>query len=184
MKIDITRLRLIFLLGIIILLAQSISSTCDENQVDINEASVDELDKLNGVGPVIAQNIIDARPYKTLDDLMDASGIGEAKLEGIKSQGLACIEDKDGKDLDDENESNDNEGIINEISDNSTIREASKIKTPIVLELIKIDAKTIKSEKNNDISSNRYAIYGLIGFGILLSLLLFFRSKKYKTEFK
>ena len=184
MGIEKNPLKLILMLSIIILLAQSISSTCDKNQVDINEASLNELDKLNGVGPVIAQNIIDARPYKELEDLIDANVIGEAKLEGIKSQGLACIEDKDSKDLDDENESNDNEGITNEISDNSTIREASKIKTPIVLELIKIDAKTIKSEKNNDISSNRYAIYGLIGFGIILSLLLFFRSKKYKTEFK
>ncbi len=169
----------LFIVILLIITLQNISANCDKDQVDINEASLKELDKLTGVGPAIAQNIIDARPYKELDDLMDANGIGESKLKAIKSQGLACIETGKDNDGDLAQEENFNELIPNPIEE-----ETSTINLPKTFSSIKLEAKTIKSEENKDISSNRYAIYGLIGFGILLSLLLFFRSKKYKTEFK
>ena len=186
MKININSLRLIFLLSVIILMAQNISANCDNDQIDINEANLNELDKLVGVGPAIAQNIINARPYKELDDLIDAEGIGEAKLKGIKSQGLACVErekEKGSSNLDQPKEENSDE-IEDELINISVEEETNKITPPKMFSPIKLETKTIKSEKNNDSSSNRYAIYGLIGFGILLSLLLFFRGKKYKTEFK
>jgi DNA uptake protein ComE-like DNA-binding protein len=37
--------------------------------VDLNTASMAELEKLPGIGAVIAKKIIDARPYKSVDDL-------------------------------------------------------------------------------------------------------------------
>ncbi|MGM0165593.1 hypothetical protein IGI39_000535 [Enterococcus sp. AZ135] len=62
-------------------------------KVDINSASVEELQKLEGVGAPLAQKIIDARPYKTVDELKSkVTGIGDAKLQAIKDQGLAVAE--------------------------------------------------------------------------------------------
>lgn len=57
--------------------------------VNINTADADELDTLPGVGPSTAQAIIDDRtqngPFKSVDDLMRVSGIGEKKLEKMRS---------------------------------------------------------------------------------------------------
>lgn len=71
-----------------------ISASCSNNQIDINSASSDELDKLTGIGPSTAEKIIDSRPYETLQDLTKVYGIGESKLQDIKSQGLACVSDE------------------------------------------------------------------------------------------
>jgi len=59
--------------------------------VDINTASLAQLETLTGIGPVKAQAIIDARPYSSLDDLDRAKGIGASTLQKIKTQGLACV---------------------------------------------------------------------------------------------
>jgi competence ComEA-like helix-hairpin-helix protein len=59
--------------------------------IDINTASSEELQKIYGVGPVIAQRIIEARPFSSIDDLIKVKGIGEKTLQKIKEQGLACV---------------------------------------------------------------------------------------------
>lgn len=59
--------------------------------VDINAASLKELDTLAGIGPVLAQRIIDNRPYYTLEDLLQVKGIGPATLQKIQEQGLAYV---------------------------------------------------------------------------------------------
>lgn len=56
--------------------------------VNINTASVSELQTLSGIGPSMAQSIIDERTqngaFASVDDLMRVSGIGEKKLAKIK----------------------------------------------------------------------------------------------------
>lgn len=56
--------------------------------VNINTASAAELQTLSGIGPSMAQSIIDDRtkngPFASVDDLMRVSGIGEKKLAKIK----------------------------------------------------------------------------------------------------
>ncbi|MDH3731114.1 MAG: ComEA family DNA-binding protein [Acidimicrobiia bacterium] len=56
--------------------------------VSMSSASVEELAALPGVGPVLAQRIVDHReargPFETMEDLLGVSGIGEAKLAAIR----------------------------------------------------------------------------------------------------
>lgn len=62
-----------------------------EEQIDINTASLQQLDEITGIGPVMAQRIIDARPFSSVDDLERVKGIGPKTLQKIKDQGLACV---------------------------------------------------------------------------------------------
>ena len=55
---------------------------------------------LGGEGKV-AQKVINARPFDSVDDLVRVSGIKEGKLAKIKTQSLACVSD-DSKEVDDE----------------------------------------------------------------------------------
>ncbi|MCB1203368.1 MAG: twin-arginine translocase subunit TatC [Verrucomicrobiae bacterium] len=51
--------------------------------VDLNYASIEELQTLPGVGPKLAQVLIDHRPYETFDDLDRVPGLGPEKIRRI-----------------------------------------------------------------------------------------------------
>lgn len=62
------------------------------NGIDINTATLQQLDEIVHVGPTIAQRIIDNRPYSSVQDLSKVKGIGNGKyLQDIINQGLACV---------------------------------------------------------------------------------------------
>jgi len=55
--------------------------------VDLNSATVDQLDALPGIGPVLAQHIIDWRTahggFRSVDQLRDVSGIGDSTFADL-----------------------------------------------------------------------------------------------------
>lgn len=56
--------------------------------IDINSADKETLIKIPGIGPYLAQNIIDHRReygiFGSLDEIMKVKGIGPKKYEGMK----------------------------------------------------------------------------------------------------
>ena len=58
--------------------------------VNINTASASDLEKLPGIGPALAQRIVEYRdshgPFASVDALTDVPGIGKAKLEALREQ--------------------------------------------------------------------------------------------------
>jgi competence protein ComEA len=61
--------------------------------VNVNTATVDQLDALPGVGPAIAQRIVDRRsavgPFRSIADLDAVKGLGPSKLTRL--QGHICF---------------------------------------------------------------------------------------------
>ena len=61
----------------------------DDAVVDVNTATVDELDALPGVGPATAAAIVrqrENRRFDSVDDLLAVPGIGPAKLEALRDR--------------------------------------------------------------------------------------------------
>ena len=52
--------------------------------VDVNTASLEEIERLPGVGKTLAQRIIEGRPFSSVDDLQRIYGLTEKKLEALK----------------------------------------------------------------------------------------------------
>ena len=58
--------------------------------VNINTATAEELETVTGIGPVLAQAILDYRAehgdFQTLDELLEVRGIGSAKLDAMRDE--------------------------------------------------------------------------------------------------
>ena len=69
------------------MITEVIENTSD-GIVNINRASLEQLDTLPGIGPSTAQNIIDYRDengyFETVEDLIEVPGIGEATMNEIR----------------------------------------------------------------------------------------------------
>ena len=90
----------VFLTATLAVFCLSISETyafsCNElSEVDVNSASQEELECLQGIGPTYSERIVENRPFSSLDDLKRVSGIGPATVENIKEQGLATVGEGD-----------------------------------------------------------------------------------------
>ena len=86
------RSKLFLMVSLLVLLLSSFGFAQDENgatQVNINTATVEQLATLPGVGQATATKIVEYREqngmFKTVEELMNVKGIGEKKLEKIKS---------------------------------------------------------------------------------------------------
>ncbi len=72
------------------------SGTSDNAVADglirVNSAGVSDLERLPGVGPVLAQHIVSYResngPFSVVEDLLAVPGIGEIKLAGMRDSVL------------------------------------------------------------------------------------------------
>lgn len=66
---------------------QTLPAATEAQILNINTATVEQLDTLPGIGPVLAQRIVDYRtacgPYQDVGELTNVEGIGLKKLEAI-----------------------------------------------------------------------------------------------------
>lgn len=67
-------------------------SSCGPGAVNINTASFDDLRMIKHVNVDRAQQIINLRPFSSIDQLTRVKGIAAKRLEDIKAQGIACAD--------------------------------------------------------------------------------------------
>lgn len=182
---------LIFLL--VFLIIPAVYAQCNSTQIDINSALKEKLMDIKWIGNSTSDKIINYRQnnlFDSIDELINISGIGNTKLNDIKTEGLACV---DGADIIQQTSSNiSNTNKITKLIKNtsSAIQTTEQIlkqdNGPVQstsLTPIKLNPQNIKTEEKKNIP---YAIYGLIGFCILLAVLYIVKIKRRtrKNEFR
>ena len=161
---------------------------CNSTQIDINSASAQELDNLSGIGVVKAQAIISARPFYSLDDLLNVTGIGNATLNKIKTQGLACVGEEKNypvvENISEANETQTNEEVNSQENISYPVKEDITNKTQEVVNLnqILLDTQNIKSGNNTETLKRNLSFYGLIAICLIFGA-VFLSKRKRKNEF-
>lgn len=156
---------------------------CNSSQININSASAIELDNLSGIGNVKALAIIQARPFSSLDDLLNVKGIGNATLNKIKIQGLACVKDETNYTIVNISKVNETEIEVKEnISYPNQEVVANKTKEIVNLTPISLGTQNIKSENNTETLKRNLSFYGLIAICVVFGA-LFLLKRKRKNEF-
>ncbi len=182
-----------FLLFVLLFVISSVSAMCNETQVDINSASLEELMKITGLGGkgIIAGRVIENRSFSSVNDLSRVSGIGNITLEKIKFQGLACVGEQTNSEQitneepqEQENSTPEiNETIIPPIDDEPAEEYFPENFTMPKITMNSQSIKTIENEQKN--SKINFAVYGLAGFCFLLATLFAIKKfKKNKNEFR
>lgn len=72
-------------------LPKLVESSIDKSCIDINSAFRHELTNIVNIGPARADEIIQMRPYSSLNQLTQINGISHNRLAEIMSEGIACI---------------------------------------------------------------------------------------------
>lgn len=62
----------------------AVKSSATKVKIDLNHATVEELETLPGIGSTTAQAIVKARPFKSVNELTNVAGIGPAKFAALK----------------------------------------------------------------------------------------------------
>jgi competence ComEA-like helix-hairpin-helix protein len=164
-----------------------VSATCNSGQIDINTASLSDLDKITGVGPATAQKIVDGRTYNSLENLIDVKGIGPLTLEKIKTQNLACVENENS--ANEEKETSEEETKL-EIEKNSnppsqyfseeiSPETINPIQSESIINLnqdieLQQNKQTVYESKTEKI--RKYSIYGFALFLIFLIIVLLVKN--------
>lgn len=81
----------VWLLSLVVVspaLAAIDGETATGTVVDLNKASAEQLQAIRGIGPVLAQRIVEFRddngPFERVEDIMKVKGIGEKSFQKIR----------------------------------------------------------------------------------------------------
>lgn len=81
----------VFFLGLLLIVALAvwkggvIEKLFPRGPINVNTATIEQLKDLPGVDKKIAQDFIDKRPFKDVDDVKRVKGIGDKKLAELRA---------------------------------------------------------------------------------------------------